>query len=181
MMVQKVICPFAKLIDLPMLSRVRRNHALEHATLHVLSERHPHLKLMGRASLWGFYIYGSLSAGEVLAAAQEGLLRLKSGQRNMALHPQCGSNFVVAGGFAGLGAFLVLDGSRIRRETNFLRRLAYLPLVCAVATLGIILAGFVAPLFQSLVTTKADVGDLCVLGVVQENKTGIPVYFVRTG
>ncbi|MCX7680476.1 MAG: DUF6391 domain-containing protein [Anaerolineae bacterium] len=173
--------PFARWLDFPPISRVRRNHALEHATLHVLSERHPHLKLMGRSSLWGFYIYGSISAGEVLSAAQEALERLRSGQRSIAFHPQCGSNYVVAGGLAGLGAFLVLDGSPSRRETNFLKRLAYLPLVCAVATLGIILSGYVAPLFQSLVTTEANVGDLRIVGVLQEKKTGIPVYFVRTG
>lgn len=173
--------PFSRLLDFPPISRVRRNHALEHATLHVLSERHPHLKLMGRSSLWGFYIYGSISAGEVLSAAQEALQRLRSGQRSMAFHPQCGSNYVVAGGLAGLGAFLVLDGSRSRRGMSFLQRLAYLPLVCAVATLGIILSGYVAPLFQTLVTTKADVGDLRIICVQQEKKTGIPIYFVRTG
>ena len=29
------------ILNLPILSRIRRNHGLEHATLHVLSRRHP--------------------------------------------------------------------------------------------------------------------------------------------
>ena len=35
------------LLDLPLISRVRRNHALEHATMQVLSEHHRELRLAG--------------------------------------------------------------------------------------------------------------------------------------
>ena len=69
------------LLDLPLISRVRRNHALEHATMQVLSEHHRDQRLMGRSSLWGFYIYGDVDTEDVLNAAREGLRRLKAGRK----------------------------------------------------------------------------------------------------
>ena len=45
--------PTSILLDLPPVSRVRRNHALEHATMRVLTERQRHLRLVGRSSLGG--------------------------------------------------------------------------------------------------------------------------------
>ena len=58
--------PLAGLLDLPAVARVRRNHALEHATIQILSERNSALALMGRSSLWGFYIYGDMDTEDVL-------------------------------------------------------------------------------------------------------------------
>ena len=97
-------------LDLGLISRVRRNHALEHATMHILNEHYRNLRLVTRSSLWGFYVYGDVPTEGVVAAAQEGLRRLRGGQRRMAIHPNCGSNLAVAGTLAGLGAFLALGG-----------------------------------------------------------------------
>jgi hypothetical protein len=168
------------LLDLPLISRVRRNHALEHATMHILSERHRGLRLVGRSSLWGFYIYGDVPTEGVVAAAQEGLRRLKAGQREMAIHPQCGSNLAVAGTLAGLGAFLALGGVSAGRARGRLERLARLPLACAAATLGIILAQPLGTALQAHVTTQADVGDLRIVSVTQERRAGVLVHHVRT-
>ena len=178
------------LLDLPLISRVRRNHALEHATIQVLNEHHHGLKLVGRSSLWGFYIYGHVSTEEVLAAAQEGLRRLQAGQRQMAIHPNCGTNLAVAGVLAGLGAFLALGGckrnqvfpvSKAAKPGFWLDRLARLPLVFTAATLGIILARPLGPAVQAYVTTQADVGDLRIAGITRERKAGIVIHHVRTG
>jgi hypothetical protein len=168
------------LLDLPLISRVRRNHALEHATMHVLGGRYRGLRLVGRSSLWGFYIYGDVPTGGVVAAAREGLRRLRAGQRQMAIHPQCGSNLAVAGTLAGLGAFLALGGLSKGRPRGVLQRLARLPLACAAATLGIILAPPLGAVLQARVTTQADVGDLRIVGVTQERKAGVLVHHVRT-
>jgi hypothetical protein len=169
------------LLDLYPVSRVRRNHALEHATIQVLSEQHPDLGLVGRSSLWGFYIYGDVPAEAVLAAAQEGLRRLQAGQRHMAIHPNCGSNLVVAGVLAGLGAFLALGGVSPRRERGCMERILRLPLACSAATMGIILARPLGPLLQAYVTTQPDVGNLRIVDVTRERKAGILVHHVRTG
>ena len=180
------------LLNLPPVSRVRRNHALEHATVQVLDERHRGLRLIGRASPGGFYIWGNLPTEKVLAAAQEGLRRLQAGQRHMAIHPNCGSNFVVAGVLAGLGAFLVAEGQRgkadfsasgatkprfLERFMNWLNRLS---LACTVATVGVILARPLGALFQAHVTTQADVGDLRIAGITQEIKVGSVVHCIHT-
>ena len=168
------------LLDLPFVSRVRRNHALEHATMHVLSERYRNLKLVGRSSLWGFYIYGNVPTEGVVTAAQEALRRLKAGQRRMAVHPNCGSNLAVAGILAGLGAFLALGGISTSRDRSRVERLARLPLVFAAATLGIVLAQPLGTALQAHVTTRPDVGDLRIFSVTQERKAGVLVHYVRT-
>jgi hypothetical protein len=174
-------------LDLPLISRVRRNHALEHATMHVLGERYRGLRLMGRSSLWGFYIYGNVPTDELLSAAQEGLRRLRAGQRQMAIHPHCGSNLAVAGILAGLGAFLALGGIPTRRNRGFsekrgfsLERIARLPLACFAAMLGIILARPLGAALQAHVTTQADTGNLRIAGITREEKAGLLVHHVRT-
>ena len=151
--------------------------------MHTLSERHRGLKLVGRSSLWGFYIYGDVPTEAVLAAAQEGLRRLKAGQRRMAIHPNCGTNLAAAGTLAGLGAFLALGG--ITKRNQVFRKkpgfsLDNLPLACTAATLGIILAQPLGTALQVHVTTQADVGDLSIVGVTRERKTNITVHHVRT-
>jgi len=161
-------------------SHVRRNHALEHATMHTLSERHRHLRLVGRSSPWGFYIYGQVSTEDVVAAAQEGLRRLKAGQRRMAIHPNCGSNLAVAGTLAGLGAVLAIGGTSTGKEKSRMERLARLPLAFAAATLGIILAQPLGTVLQARVTTQADVGNLHIVSVTQETRAGVLVHTVRT-
>jgi hypothetical protein len=159
-----------------MISRVRRNHALEHATIHVLSERSPSTRLAGRSSLWGFYLYGDIPTREVLAAAQEGLRRLQAGQKRFAIHPNCGSNLVLTGSLAGLGAFLVAGG----KSKGRLERLTRLPLVIAIATLGVILAQPLGTMFQARVTTQATTGLLRIAGVTREEKGSIIVHHIRT-
>jgi hypothetical protein len=160
--------PLSALLNLPVIAQVRRNHALEHATLQVLSERNKALALMGRSSLWGFYIYGNVDTEEVLDAAREGLRRLKAGERGMAIHPTCGSNYVVAGAM-----------SRNRRE-GFLERLARLPLAWAIGTLGAIVSRPLGGVVQAYITTKAEVGDLRIDSVFRNERAGTVIHFVRT-
>jgi hypothetical protein len=168
------------LLDLPLISRVRRNHALEHATMQVLGDHHRNLRLMGRSSLQGFYIYGDVNTEDVLDAAREALQRLKAGERRMAIHPNCGSNYVVAGTIAGLSAFLALGGLSRDRRKNLVDRLARLPMACAMATLGIILSMPLGSALQAHVTTDAEVGDLRVTGVTSNERAGSTIHFVHT-
>jgi hypothetical protein len=169
------------LLDIPLVSRVRRNHALEHATMNVLGERHKALRLVGRSSVGGFYIYGDVSAEDVIDAAQEGLRRLKAGRREMAVHPTCGTNLAVAGILAGVGAFLAFGGLSKNRPKNLFQSLIRLPAACTAAMVGIFLAQPLGPLLQARVTTKADVGDMHIVDIAQERRAGILVHRVRTG
>lgn len=168
------------LLNLPLVSRVRRNHALEHATIQLLAERHQGLRLVGRSSFWGFSVYGDIDTQHLVDAARDGLQRLRAGQRELAVHPHCGSNYAVAGTIAGLGAFLALGGLSYREEDSFLERLARLPLACAVGTLGVILSRPLGAAFQARVTTEANVGGLRITDVTKRATAGTTVHFVQT-
>ena len=54
------------IVNLPIVNKIRRNHALEHATIHVLAENHRPLRVVGRSTLNGFYLYGNLTAEMVI-------------------------------------------------------------------------------------------------------------------
>jgi len=68
---------------------VRKNHALEHATIHVLEEIVP-VKLSGVSNPNGFVIQGVSDPYLVLQAAHEAKRRLLSGEKDLAVHPRCG-------------------------------------------------------------------------------------------
>ena len=77
------------------LDRVRRNHALEHATIAVLIENGVRPPLAGYSVPGGFLVYGRVSTEMLSAASSQALDRLQSGERELAISPYCGSNLVV--------------------------------------------------------------------------------------
>jgi hypothetical protein len=158
----------------PLIARVRRNHALEHATIHVLTEKHHPLKVVGRSTFTGYYLYGDLSTEAVIEAAQEAYARLQAGEHQLAVHPNCGTNLVTAGSLAGLATFAVLGNSKKRR-------LELLPNALLAATAALILAQPLGPRLQAYVTTMADLGELTIKGVRREERRGLVIHFVETG
>ncbi len=136
-----------RILDYAPISRVRRNHGLEHATLHVLSERHPGRPLAGHSDLGGFWIIGDLSMEELSSAIQEARARLESGESKLAVHPNCGTNFATSGVLAGLAAAAVMFGVGKRARDNLDR----LPLAILVATLALIVS---QPLGMSVAGTR---------------------------
>jgi hypothetical protein len=97
-------------LEFPAISRVRRNHGLEHATLHVLAQRFPHLAMAGHSNTGGFVLVGDVPTEAVKQAVQEALRRLNGGEPQLAVHPNCGTNFVVSGTMAGLAGAAVMMG-----------------------------------------------------------------------
>src|SRR3989304_10578610 len=84
---------------------VRRNPALEHATISILLSRHgPNIRVRGRAAPDGFYIYGDIPTETLRELAHEGLARLQRGESHLAVSPLCGTHLAVAGGPAGVGS-----------------------------------------------------------------------------
>src|SRR3990170_7517166 len=93
------------------INAVRRNHALEHATVSILLSRHgPHIRVLGRAAPDGFYIYGDIPTEALEEFAQEGLARLQRGESHLAVSPLCGTNLAVAGVLAGLASLFAMGG-----------------------------------------------------------------------
>jgi hypothetical protein len=156
----------------PLVATVRRNHGLEHATIHVLSERVKQLAVMGHATLEGFNLIGDVPTEAIEAAAQEALKRLRAGQHRMVIHPNCGTNFVTMGFAAGLAAWAASFG----RGT-----ISKLPRIIMVSTLALLFAMPVGLLVQEHITTSPMVGDAQILGVERIQRGNMTVHRVRIG
>ncbi len=82
---------------------VRQVHALEHATVWILSGAKSSLNsdpadddsLGGLSTEQGFYLYGQVSTDEVRRAVQAALQRITQGEWDLAIHPRCGTNVSV--------------------------------------------------------------------------------------
>jgi hypothetical protein len=103
-----------KIDDLPFGRRIRQNHALEHATITILSQRIPTLSVSARSSADGFIVFGDVDLGELRRASEEALARLKAGEANLAIHPNCGTNLAVGVALVGAGTLLGLASSQTR-------------------------------------------------------------------
>lgn len=97
-----------------LINSVRRNHALEHATIAVMLKRHGQVRVVGRAAPDGFYIYGNVPTDGLKEWADEALKRLQSGEAHLAVSPLCGTNLAVAGILAGVGSYVAM-GARSDR------------------------------------------------------------------
>lgn len=145
---------------LELISRIRRNHGLEHATLAVLAARFPSRPLAGISFPGGFYILGEIATGELREAVIVALARLNNGEHHLAIHPHCGTNYAVAGLLAGLLAWLGMAGAKSRRD-----KIERLPLVMTLTTLAFIAAQPLGPLVQKRITTDGDPQGLTVVDV----------------
>jgi Domain of unknown function (DUF6391) len=87
---------------------LRRNHALEHATIMVMMEREPGRKLNGFSTDDGFFVQGVRSISEVESAAREAMHRLQSGEKRLAIHRNCGTTIVAANLLAAIFFLLTL-------------------------------------------------------------------------
>jgi hypothetical protein len=165
-----------KVLNFPLISRIRRNHALEHATLQVLSRKNPHLMAAGYSDTRGFLIIGAVSTDQLHEAVNEALRRLRSGEESLAIHPTCGTNFATNGIVAGFLGWLAMLGS----DRNFKRNLDRLPVVIMMVTIGIIIAQPLGPLVQAKVTTDGDIAELEVTEITRFERQGTPVHRVKT-
>src|SRR5579885_2551570 len=94
--------------------RVRQNHALEHATITILSNMVPDLRVSARSTSRGFTVFGDVDLGQLRRALDEALRRLQAGEVELAIHPNCGTNLVVGASFLAVGAILAMTASRSR-------------------------------------------------------------------
>jgi hypothetical protein len=155
--------------------RTRRNHGLEHATIAIISEKIKGLKLSGRATANGFYVYGKVNTEELAAAGREALHRLKNGEPELAVHPNCGTNLVAKGIFAGLTAYWVLSGANSPQSMR--RRL---PRVTLLSTLAILAGQPFGRFLQEHVTTSADMRNLQIIDIQRTERGRFVQHYVKT-
>ena len=165
-----------RLVETPLLSRIRRNHGLEHATIHMLSARYPKSTLIGRADAHGFYLYGEVPSEAVEAAVTEALDRLRAGEHHLAIHPNCGTNFLTAGLLAASASFLSLTGMGDR---GWRERLDRLPVAIVATMVALILAQPLGTAAQQHLTTRGDPGKLKVTAI-RRHESGRTIHRVLT-
>ncbi len=159
------------ILDYPLILSTRRNHGLEHATIHVLTMMKPSRPLAGRSTPYGFYIYGDVSDEDLQTAVHDALNRFRRGESRLAIHPGCGTNYLTSGAAASLGALTVLSiGDRKARWSR-------LPDVLIAATLALIVSRPIGPKLQEHITTCADMGDLQITSI---RRLGAKSHYVQT-
>jgi hypothetical protein len=156
-------------------SRIRRNHGLEHASIHMLAKRGLG-PIMGHSDARGFWLFGNLKTEDVRAAVGEALTRLRAGEHDLAIHPNCGTNLVTAGLLAGMAGAAAMSGAGPRRRDRFER----LPLAGLLATLALLLARPLGTRLQQRVTTSGNPGDLEVLDIRPTTRAGQTAHRITT-
>ncbi len=152
--------------DRSLTQRLRGNHAIEHATLTILSQKQPGVQLVARTDLLGFIVYGEVAATDLWAAAEEAVQRLRAGEKRLAVHQNCGTNLVAAGTLSALAALMAAAGPR----RSFWERV---PSAILGATAALMFAGPAGRWLQANVTTSPDVDGATVTSV--ERLSGGPV------
>lgn len=140
---------------------LRQNHAIEHGTVTLLSQRIPGVSLMGRSDLQGFTLFGDVETSIIEEASNEALARLQAGESRLAVHPNCGTNLVTAGMLSGLAVMFAASG----RERSWADRI---PSSLLAATLALIVAVPAGRWMQENVTTSPHVEGLRITGVVRQ-------------
>lgn len=157
-------------------AHVRNNHALEHATLSILAERDPSLRLAGYSDAGGFWILGNVETGRIEQAVGEALTRLRGSEPHLAIHPHCGTNLVttgfLAGGFAWLG---MLGAGRSTRD-----RVERLPVIISLVTLAVAASQPLGPLMQRKFTTQTPPANMRVHGIERRMRGDVPLHRVAT-
>jgi hypothetical protein len=163
------------ILDLPHILATRRNHALEHATIHILSAKYPDRHMAGHSNPTGFFIIGNVSTEDLKAAAHEAWTRLRAGESKLAIHPGCGTNLATSMLMSGTMAWFPMSGAKSLRS-----RLWLLPFAIGFGVLGFALSRPLGPRLQEKVTTEADLGDLQIEAIVPVRKRGVAVHRVIT-
>ncbi|MCL5611529.1 MAG: DUF6391 domain-containing protein [Chloroflexi bacterium] len=143
------------ILDLPFVLETRRNHALEHATLHVLAAKYPNQHMAGHSNPTGFFILGNFPIDDVQFAVTQALTRLRAGESRLAIHAGCGTNLATTVLLAGTFAWFALRGAK-----STFGRILRLPFAVAFALAGFALSQPLGPILQQKITTDADMGNL---------------------
>jgi hypothetical protein len=144
------------------IDRIRRHHAVEHATIHILSARQPTAKLAGHSYPRGFRISGDGADADVRAAVEEALQRLP-GEPALAVHPMCGTNIVVGGMIASALSLAVL--ASLNEESRVRRLIEAAPRLITASTLAFVASQVAGPAVQRRITTLPRVDGLRVADV----------------
>jgi hypothetical protein len=150
---------------------VRQNHALEHATIVLLSRKYPDVRFAGISFAAGFFVFGDIPTVDVLPAAQEALLLLRTTSPELAIHERCGTNLAVTALLTGLSAMTV---ARMRRPFGSANNVILATMAAMIASrpLGLTV--------QRYITTQTPNPSMYINDVRALTVFGTPAHFVST-
>jgi len=159
-------------VNLDFLRKIRRNHALEHATITIAhSKMNEPGVLGGNSTQWGFFVYGDVPTDVLSKAAEEALDRLQAGEKELAVSPYCGTNLVVTATLTGLACAWALGSEQRWRK---------LPAVVTAALAALVVARPIGHQVQKHFTTSGVVGQLSIRDISHMGAGGLTVHRVRT-
>lgn len=150
---------------------VKQNHALEHATIVLLSKKYPDVRMAGISFAAGFFVFGEVPTEAILPAAEEALNLLRTTHPELAIHERCGTNLAVTAMLTGLSAMTV---ARMRRPYGSFNN------VVLATTGALILARPLGLTVQRYVTTQTPNASMNITGVKRMSLFGNPAHFVST-
>jgi hypothetical protein len=157
--------------DIVLSRRVRQNHALEHATVTILSGMVTDLSISARSFSNGFIIFGNVDLGLLRRAADEALQRLQAGEAELAIHPNCGTNLVVGVSLITLGTMLGMASSHTRTRVAS---------AAASSVAGLMAARPLGEYIQKHFTTLPDLDGVRITDITRRNFLGFTFIEVRT-
>ena len=93
------------------------------------------------------------------------MTRLRAGERELAIHPGCGTNLATSMVLPAAFAFVPMQ----RVKSNFWR-FVLIPFALGLAAFGYLLSKPLGPWLQRNITTEADLGNLQVIEIVPVRK-----------
>lgn len=161
MVVERLANAMQPVLDVPYVRRTRRNHGLEHATIHILSGRVAHLRMAGRSDSRGFVLMGEARTEQIETAARDALRRMRRGEHDLAVHPNCGTNLVTTGLMVSSAALLGMTGASRRSLWD------RLPMVFVLVVVMLLFAPSLGMEIQRTMTTEGDPGDLEIVSITR--------------
>ncbi|HEX6033907.1 MAG TPA: DUF6391 domain-containing protein [Anaerolineales bacterium] len=153
------------ILEFPHILSARRNHAVEHASLKILARKYDDKTLAGHSNPTGFFLFGDIATEDARNAIKEAMNRLRAGERDLAIHPGCGTNLATSMLLPATFAWIPFQGTRSLRW-----RLLLIPVGLTFALFGYLLSKPLGPWFQRHITTEADLGNMQVVEITRIRK-----------
>ncbi len=157
------------------IAHIRKNHAMEHATIHLLTESRPGVSFAGYSFIKGYWILGNAELQDIQKAAEMALARLNNGEKKLAIHPNCGTNLAMIGLCTAAAAMITTMDTK-DDDSVFSRFSAF----TTAGLIGAMAGKPLGPKVQKRFTTDANVNDLSIVSINCSSFRGTPAFFVET-
>ena len=171
----EIISEQKKTLNFNIISHIRKNHAMEHATIHMLTKMLPNVSFSGYSIRKGFWILGKAELQDVHKAAEMALAKLRNGDSKLAVHPNCGTNLAVSGLCVAAAALVTTHG--LDKDDPISSKFSAF---VTAGMAGVLAARPLGPRVQQWITTDADVHKLSIESINLSHLRGTPAFFVKT-